>query len=215
MLSDSRFAQVVYNLRDANAYFYAEARCYRAFHKPTHYAKRRAIRLNLNVDTRKAMNMPTIEAYCRHDPLIIQTYSPIAESNAHANTNGWVSGPTNNELLNINAALSEYLSRINTAGSSGTRDEPLHRPPTRKGYGAILRPLPDVPLDIAVYPDLTRSSSSSSSSSMITTPKDKARPLTVRTNLKRRSPCDVEDADNYVEKRPKYGRKHWVPAPAF
>ncbi|KAJ3565630.1 hypothetical protein NP233_g7509 [Leucocoprinus birnbaumii] len=214
MLSDSRFAQVIHNLRDANTFFYAEARCYRAFHQPTHHAKRRAIRLNLKVDTHKAHNLPTMQAYCRQDPEIIQTYSPIFEPNAQVDTNSSMSGPSASDLLNVNAALSEHLARTRIAyRPSALRNEIVYPSSGYEGNSLHRRPHPDVPSDIVACPGLAHSSSSSRSSSTVTTPENQDRPVMIRINLKRRSPCDVEETQDYVEKRPKYGRKRWAAAP--
>jgi hypothetical protein len=110
MLSDSRFAQIIYNLRVADAYYYAEARCRRAAHCPTYHAKRRALRIDLRVDTDTAARMSSIEAYAMRYPEIIQTYSPVIQSNTYVPTTAWVAGPTANDLLRMNVTLAEYLA---------------------------------------------------------------------------------------------------------
>jgi hypothetical protein len=169
MLSDSRFAQVIYTLREANAYYSAEARCFRAFFKPTHHAKRRAGKLDLNVNTAKAASMPT---YCRRDPLIIQTYSLILESNTYAINTSSVPGPTPNDLRYVDAALSEHLTRTIPMSSPNTQCDRLMYPTSGYEGPYERRPPSDVPSDAAHYPDLlpSHSSATSSSTSSVTTP---------------------------------------------
>lgn len=172
MLTDSRFAQVIYTLRVADAYLFAEARCRRAFYKPTHHAKRRAVRLDLKVDTGKAAGLPTMEAYSRRDPQIIQTYSPIFQSDSYATTTAWVTGPTASDLLNMNAALSEHITRTTQPLSSHETCDRLMYPTS--GYEGPYRERAwpsDVPSDAVPYPDLsTHSSDTSASISSIITP---------------------------------------------
>ncbi|KXN84835.1 hypothetical protein AN958_12129 [Leucoagaricus sp. SymC.cos] len=200
MLSDSQFARVIYTLRIADAYYFAEARCRRAFQKPAHHAKRRAAKLRLQIDTGKATRLPNTQVYAKRRPQVIQTYSPVVESNTYATTTTWVTGPTANDLLMMNAALSEHLTRTFPVG---TCDQLMY--PHGFGPSRAHRSRPDVPLDAIPYldPSSQRSSGSSASPGAVIAPEDEHEPLKIRINIKRKS-CD-DGPRSYIEKRPKAG----------
>jgi len=215
MLSDSHFAHVIYTLRIADAYFFAEARRRRISRNPTHHAKQRASKLGLQVNTDKAARLSIKEVSTKPYPVITQTYSPVIESNIYISTTSWVTGPTASDLLNVGAALSEHLTRAQQLTQNEFADLLMHPSCGYDTYTQIHRPLPDVPSE--ARPDwegdilqANSTTSTSRSSSMIATPEDQQEvPLKIHMNSKRKS-CEVDDNVVYVEKRPKYGRKNWV-----
>lgn len=222
MLSDSRFAQVIHTLRIADAYFFAEARSRRATHKPTCHAKQRAVRLKLKVDTDRAARLPINEVSTKPYPEIVQTYSPIAESNTYATTT-WVTGPTISDLLHVNAALIRYLARTTQPMQEGACDRLIYPADDFEAHPIAQGPRPDVIPEAVSDQNVlaTHSTSTSKSSSAVATPvrygilvplairltrwlqEDRPRlPLKIHTNFKRKS-CEVESSGVYVEKRPK------------
>lgn len=214
MLSDSHFAHVIYTLRLADAYFFAEARRRRISRNPTHHAKKRAGKLGLQVDTDKASKLSIKEVSTKPYPVITQTYSPVIESNVYISTTSWVTGPTANDLLNVDAALSEHLTRTHQLTQEEFTDMLMYPSCGYDTYTQIHRSLPDVPSE--ARPDWeadvlqAKSTRTSRSSSIIVTPEDHQEvPLKIHINSKRKS-CEIDDGVVYVEKRPKYGRKNWV-----
>lgn len=176
MLSDSHFAHVIYTLRIADAYFFAEARRQRISRNPTHHAKKQAGRLGLQVDTDKAANLSVKQVSTKPYPVITQTYSPVIESNVYISTTSWVTGPTANDLLSVDAALSEHLIRTRSYQLTQNEFIDMLMSPS-SGYDTYTRihgSLPDVPSE--VRPDWetdalqAKSTHTSRSSSMIATP---------------------------------------------
>ncbi|KAF9443614.1 hypothetical protein P691DRAFT_713033 [Macrolepiota fuliginosa MF-IS2] len=215
MLSDSRFAEVIYTLRVADARFFETARTWRSEQRPTHYAKRRATRLNLVVDTDKAARLHISAVSQRPYPEIVQTYSPVAvNSNIYTTTTCWVTGPTANDLVNMNAALVHHIARNPQPLQECSHDRLMYPPSGYEAHPVVHRTQPDVPSGVRGDWDSdvrsVVSSNTSESSSTVITPEDgPSMPLKIRINFKRKS-YEVEDDGSYVEKRPKYGRKNWI-----
>lgn len=173
MLSDYRFAQTIYNLRVADANCFAKARSWRRTHTPTYHAKKRSIRLGLSVDTGKAARLSISAISTKPYPQIVQTYSPILESKGHVMTTTYVAGPTANDLLSVNATLTEYLARTAQLTPDNTCDRLLYPPTGYEDQPAAWRSEPDVPSSVVTYPAAVlsaQSTSSSASSSTLTTP---------------------------------------------
>jgi len=214
MLSDTHFAQVIYTLRVADAYIFAEARKQRISRNITHHAKGRASKLGLKVDTNKAARLSIKEVSTKPYPVIEQTYSPIMESNVYMSTTSWVAGPTASDLLNVNAALSKHIARAHQLTRDDFTNMLMYPSRGYDTYPNIHRPLPDVPSEDEhdwerdILP--AHSTSTTRSSSLVVTPEDQQEvPLKLHISFKRKS-SEVEDNAGYVEKRPKYGRKNWV-----
>lgn len=167
MLSDSHFARVVYALRVADAHCFSEARNIRAAYRPTFHAKNRSIRLGLCVDTDKAARLPVSHVSTKPYPLVVQTYSPVIESTTRVTTIR-LNGPTASDLLILNAALVEYIARVDKS----TMDDDRLMYPSTACYDdpANWRSKPDVPSDITSLRSSNRSSRTSASSDVLITP---------------------------------------------
>jgi len=213
MLSDSRFAEVIYTLRVADARFFEKARTWRFEQRPTHHAKRRAIGLNLIVDTQKATKLHISAVSQRPYPEIVQTYSPVTvDSSIYMTTTCWVAGPTANDLVNMNAALVHHIARNPRPPREDSEDMLMYPSSGYEANPVVHRPQPDVPSEACGDRDVLpgHSTHTSRSSSVVITPEDRpSMPLKIRINFKRKS-YEVEDDASYIDKRPKYGRKNWI-----